>query len=177
MGTKTRWTHRALTAGAVLAGLGTALAGCTTPAPGGGGGPVPTSPPPTVAPRPGPPAGARTFAANPYTGIYKGQCTDYALERMHQQTGRYPAIRGDAWEWGGLARQAGWTVGTQAAVNSLAVFPRNAFSSPPGHVGWVEDVRNNQLRITDYNWNHRVGQITDHWVTVPAGTVYIYSDR
>jgi surface antigen len=175
---RVRGRRRALSAVALVAGLGLGtLSGCTGVRP-----PVP--PPPTSGPVPtsvvsrgGPPPGARTFTRNPYTGVYKGQCTEYAEERMHQATGKYMGFQGDAWAWGDLARSAGWTVGTAPALRSVAVFPRGAFGSAPGHVGWVEEIRGGQVRITDYNWNHRVGIVTDHWVTPPAGTVYIYSDR
>jgi hypothetical protein len=57
------------------------------------------------------------------------------------------------------------------------VFPAGAFGSSVGHVAWVVDYTSSSLRIMDYNWNWVGAKVTDHWVSIPAGTQYIYSDR
>ncbi len=96
---------------------------------------------------------------------------------MKQATGKYMPAYGDAWKWPQSLRGTGWTVGTKPAVRSVAMFPKGAFNSRYGHVGWVVGVSGNRLRIMDYNWNGRAGQVTDHWVTMPPGTTFVYSDR
>lgn len=124
-----------------------------------------------------PPASARDIGYNPFAANYSNQCTYYAEERMHQATGKYMPVYGNAYQWATQAAAGGWTVGTAAAVNSVVVFPAGSFSSSVGHVAWVVAISGNQLRIQDYNWNWVGAHVTDHWVTIPAGTHYIYSDR
>lgn len=134
---------------------------------------VPAPPPPSGRP----PAGARTYSYNPFAARFSDQCTYYAEERMHSQTGMFMAVLGNAYQWADQAAAAGWTVGSTPAVNSVVVFPANSFGSTVGHVAWVVDVSGGQLRIQDYNWNFRGAVVTDHWVAVPGGTRFIYSDR
>ena len=123
------------------------------------------------------PATARNIGYNPFAARYSDQCTYYAEQRMANQTSRYMPVYGNAYQWGTQARAGGWTVGTTPAVNSVVVFPAGSFGSSVGHVAWVVAVSGNQLRIQDYNWNWVGARVTDHWVTVPSGTQYIYSDR
>jgi surface antigen len=112
---------------------------------------------------------------NPFAANYSDQCTYYAEERMHQQTGLYMPVYGNAYEWADQARSAGWSVGSSPAVNSVVVFPAGSFGSDVGHVGWTVEVSGNQVRIQDCNWNWVGAQVTDHWVTMPPGTQFIYS--
>ena len=136
-------------------------------------------PSPAAAPAPtsgSPPANAVDLGYNPHAS-YSDQCTWYAEERMHQATGKYMPTTGDAWQWPSLLAGTGWTVGSAPALRSVAMFPRGAFNSPTGHVGWVVGIGNGTVRILDYNWNGRAGQVTDHWVTIPSGTRFVYSDR
>jgi surface antigen len=136
---------------------------CNAPAP---------QPPPT-----GLPASARNIGYNPFAANYSNQCTYYAEERMHGQTGRYMPVYGNAYQWAVQARSGGWTVGTAPAVNAVAVFPIGAFHSTVGHVAWIIGVGAGTLYIQDYNWNMVGAHVTTHWVNIPAGTQYIYSDR
>lgn len=124
-----------------------------------------------------PPAGARSYSFNPFAKNFSDQCTYYAEERMHSQTGRFMQVTGNAYQWADQARGAGWTVGSAARVNSVVVFPKGAFGSSVGHVGWVAAVAGNRVRIQDYNWNWSGAHVSDHWVTIPSGTQFIYSDR
>jgi surface antigen len=96
---------------------------------------------------------------------------------MANATGMYMPVTGHAYQFAGQASVGGWTVGTTPAINSVAVFPAGSFGSSVGHVGWVVQVSGSQLRIQDYNWNFTGAVVSDHWVTPPAGTRYIYSDR
>lgn len=124
-----------------------------------------------------PPASARNIGYNPYAAHFSDQCTYYAEQRMANQTGMYMPVYGNANQFADQARAGGWTVGTTPAVNSVSVFPAGAFGSSVGHVAWVIGISGNTLHIQDYNWNYVGAHVTDHWVTIPAGTQYIYSDR
>jgi len=123
------------------------------------------------------PSGARDIGYNPFAAHYGNQCTYYAEERMHSQTGRYMPVYGNAYQWATQAAAGGWTVGTTPATNSVAVFPAGAFGSSVGHVAWVIAVGSGTLEIQDYNWNHSGAHLTTHSVQVPRGTQFIYSDR
>lgn len=124
-----------------------------------------------------PPASARNIGYNPYAAYYSNQCTYYAEQRMANQTGMYMPVYGHAYQFASQASAGGWTVGTIPAPNSVAVFPAGSFGSSVGHVGWVVQVNGNKVRIQDYNWNFRGAIVTDHWITIPGGTQFIYSDR
>jgi surface antigen len=127
---------------------------------------------------PPPPTSTRkSISSNPFAPRYSDQCTFYAEERMHQQTGLYMPVYGNAYQWADQARAAGWTVGSAPAVNSVVVFPAGSFGSNVGHVAWTVQVSGNQVRIQDYNWMWKGAVVTDHWVTLPSGTQFIYSDR
>ena len=126
---------------------------------------------------PGLPASARNIGYNPFAARYSNQCTYYAEQRMANHTGRYMPVYGNAYQWAAQARSGGWTVGSSPAVNSVVVFPAGSFGSSVGHVAWVVAISGNRIRIQDYNWNWVGARVTDHWVTVPGGTQYIYSDR
>ena len=93
------------------------------------------------------------------------------------RTGKFMPVYGNAYQWASQAAAGGWTVGSTPAVNSVVVFPQWAFGSSVGHVAWVVQINGNRLRIQDYNWNYRGAVVTDHWVSIPAGTRFIYSDR
>ena len=138
------------------------------------------SAPPTTSPQPSsgrPPASARNIGYNPYRAQFSDQCTFYAEERMAHRTGMYMPVFGHAYQFADQARAGGWTVGTTPARNSVVVFPRGTFGSTVGHVGWVVEVSGNRVRIQDYNWKWSGARVTDHWVTLVAGSQFIYSDR
>lgn len=133
---------------------------------------------PAPPPPPGrPPATARNIGYNPYAAYYSNQCTYYAEQRMANQTGMYMPVYGHAYQFASQASAGGWTVGTTPLPNSVAVFPAGSFGSSVGHVGWVVQVSGSQVRIQDYNWGFIGAVVTDHWVTIPAGSRFIYSDR
>jgi surface antigen len=125
-----------------------------------------------------PPSTAASISYNPYPS---NQCTYYAEERMHQQTGMYMPGFGDAWMWSGKARSRGWTVGTTPAVNSVVVFPKGynpPYSLTWGHVAWVIGIiPGNKLQVMDYNWNYKGAIVTNHTMVIVPGTQFIYSDR
>ncbi len=124
-----------------------------------------------------PPASAQNIGYNPFAAGYSNQCTYYAEQRMADQTGMYMPVTGNAYQFADQASAGGWTVGDSPAINSVVVFPAGSFGSSVGHVGWVVDVNGSQLRIQDYNWNFSGATVTDHWVSIPGGTRFIYSDR
>lgn len=118
-----------------------------------------------------------SVGSNPYAAYSSDQCTYYAEEKMHEETGLWMPLFGDAWRWADGARRAGWTVTSTPVVRSVAVFPKGAFGSSVGHVAWVEAVSGGRVRITDFNWNGQGAQVTDHWVNIPDGSSFIRSDR
>jgi hypothetical protein len=59
----------------------------------------------------------------------------------------------------------------------VAVFPAGALGSSVGRVGFVVGLGTGWLLIYDYNWNHVGAVVTTHWVSIRAGTQFIYSDR
>lgn len=118
-----------------------------------------------------------SVGSNPYAAYSSDQCTYYAEEKMHEETGLWMPLFGDAWRWADGARRAGWTVTSTPVVRSVAVFPKGAFGSSVGHVAWVEAVSGGRVRITDFNWNGRGARVTDHWVDIPDGSRFIRSDR
>lgn len=124
-----------------------------------------------------PPATARNIGYNPFAARYSSQCTYFAEQRMAERTGLFMPVTGHAYQWPSQARAGGWTVGSNPALNSVVSFPAGSFGSSVGHVAWVTGISGNRIYVEDYNWNFVGAQITRHWVTVPAGTQYIYSDR
>lgn len=124
-----------------------------------------------------PPATARNIGYNPFAARYSNQCTYFAEQRMAERTGMFMPVTGHAYQWPAQARAGGWTVGTTPALNSVVAFPRYSFGSQYGHVAWVIGISGNRIYVEDYNWNSVGARITRHWVTVPTGSQYIYSDR
>jgi surface antigen len=122
---------------------------------------------------------------------YGDQCTAYALDRMHEATGVWMAVTGNAHEWASQARSAGWRVGNRPAAKSILVMPPApgykysiyepitglAYETPMhplGHVAWVEEVDGDWVFIKDQNW--RRGQIGERWVNVKDSPMrFIYS--
>jgi surface antigen len=121
---------------------------------------------------------------------YGDQCTSYALDRMHESTGLWMAVTGNANDWAGEARRAGWDVGDKPAAESVIIMPPapgykySIFESsglsyetpmhPFGHVAWVEEVDGDWVFIKDQNW--RSGQIGERWVQVKESPMlFIYS--
>lgn len=124
-----------------------------------------------------PPATARNLGYNPYAAQWSTQCTYFAEQRMAERTGMFMPVTGHAYQWPAQARAGGWTVGTTPALNSVVSFPAGSFGSSVGHVAWVIGISGNRIYVEDYNWNFVGARITRHWVTVPTGSQYIYSDR
>jgi surface antigen len=123
------------------------------------------------------------------------QCTAYTLDRMYEATGLWLRIRGHAGQWGETAREAGWTVGSEAAPRAIAVMPyaegykyalfsggrlsRAAVHPTYGHVGWVErlDATGNWALLSDQNWDGD-GRRGTRWVWLKGAPLrFIYSDR
>jgi surface antigen len=162
--------------------------------PGPAGGAVPAGPlPPAVSLA----AGRRlTLAYNgPRAEGLGSQCTAYAVDRMYEATGLWLRSRGHAGQWGETAREAGWTVGSEAAPRSIAVMPyaggyryalftggklsRAAVHPEYGHVGWVErlDASGSWALLSDQNWNGD-GARGSRWVWLKSAPLqFIYSDR
>ena len=130
----------------------------------------------------------------PRVNGFGDQCTAYAVDRMHEQTGLWMRTTGHAGEWVRTAVTAGWTVGEMPAARSILVMPpgdefeyvsytatgvQHTRLERYGHVGWVErlDQSREWALISDQNWDG-TGQLGGRWVHVtntPAR--FIYSDQ
>ena len=122
-------------------------------------------------------SGRLDIRVNPFALTYGDRSTYYAESRMAQQTGKFMPVYGQPYQWAAQARLGGWTVGSKPEANAVAVFPRNAFGLPDGHVGWVTEVKGREVRIQDYDWNGVGATVTDHWVQIVPGTQFVYADR
>lgn len=96
-------------------------------------------------------------------GYAWGNCTWYVASRR-----QVPAHWGNARNWYYAARAAGWPVGDKPAVGAIAWTPAGFF----GHVALVEQVRGNQVLISEMNYT-RVGLYHQRWVNASEFR-YIY---
>lgn len=85
-----------------------------------------------------------------------GQCTWWADQRYHDQTGYYVPWNGNAYQWEQGARSSGWQVGTTPpkGIPSIVVMQPNVQgASGLGHVGVVEGVNSDgSATVSNMNW-------------------------
>jgi len=84
-----------------------------------------------------------------------GYCTWYVANR------RCIPWMGNAWEWYGNARAAGFPVGSQARVGAVAVW--GIGMSAWGHVAYVESVQPGGFTVSEMNYN-AWGQVNSRYV-------------
>jgi surface antigen len=128
--------------------------------------PQPVSQPQPAA-QPGPPAPEATSSnrtmgattdANPFSRPdLVGYCTYGAQEKVKENAGYYiAALTGAAYIWADQARNAGWTVVTDAEPRSIVVFDPPLAGNPNGHVAWVDNVEQRAdgryVTITEMNY-------------------------
>ncbi len=98
------------------------------------------------------------------------QCASYAAWKVYTVTGkRYKWGNGGSFASNAIG--AGYTnLGRNPQPGSLAVL-----WGDPGHVAWVEDVSNGQVRVTQYNYqvNGQYGMYTDMWLSVNFFDQYV----
>lgn len=77
------------------------------------------------------------------------QCVSYTAFKVGQRTGNYPRFWGNANQWPGSARSAGYQTGTTPRVGSVGVISAGTY----GHVVWVEAVNDDgTLIVSQYNY-------------------------
>lgn len=86
------------------------------------------------------------MAYNPYE---KGQCTDYAFEKVKDDGNMIGKSWGDAKHWAEQAKEAGYTVNQQPKASALLQSPRGE----QGHVAYIERVNDDgSLDVTEMNF-------------------------
>ena len=91
----------------------------------------------------------------PYGGLVC-QCTDYASYKAYERWGVFNDWGGDAWEYiYAPSRTSNYSgriyVNQTPAANTIAIWPAT-WTSPYGHVQWVESVNpNGTINVTEYN--------------------------
>jgi len=77
------------------------------------------------------------------------QCVSYAAWRVGNYTGRFPYYWGNANQWPGSARAAGYSTGSTPRVNSVGVISAGQY----GHVVWIEAVNGDgTVDVSQYNY-------------------------
>lgn len=105
------------------------------------------------------------------------QCVSYVAWRVYKETGYAPANWGNAYDWPGSARSAGFTTGTEPRARSAGVIMSGG---QPGHIVWVESVNEGAgtMVVSQYNYYNAGGSGWGHYskMQVPIGTYqsYIY---
>lgn len=82
------------------------------------------------------------------------QCVSYTAWKVGQRTGNFPRYWGNANQWPGSARSAGYSTGSTPRANSVGVISAGAY----GHVVWVEAVNGDgTVDISQYNYYNAGG--------------------
>lgn len=109
-------------------------------------------------------------------GMYICECVSYAAWKVYQNYGYMPywGGRGNASQWPGNARAAGYTVSNVPRARSVGI----SMSGPYGHAVWIEAVSGNRVYISQYNYaneatNWLPGDYSEQWMDASA-FVYIY---
>jgi surface antigen len=160
----------------------------------GGWGGVPNYPRATFNVGGAAPANRQTWGSNVFRDQGFGdQCTAYALDRMHEATGLWMKVQGNAGRWADEARAANWSVDVAPAARSVLVMQYaggyqytvrdlngrtyTTAISALGHVAWIERVDGDWVLVSDQNWA-RPGEIGQRWINVRGAPVaFIYADR
>ncbi len=104
-----------------------------------------------------------SFAQGVYKGFPAGNCTYYAAQKFDSVS---PAPKlnwhGNASAWLQNALSAGWRVSASAydaRPQSIIVWNDGGY----GHVGWVEQVSNGRILVSEMNWTG-FGQSSSTWL-------------
>ena len=120
----------------------------------------------------------QTRATN--TGV-GGQCTWGAYQKWFEASGGryYPALSGNAKDWGASANARGWTVVADAQSRSIVVFQPGVHGADrsAGHVAWVDRVERRgdgvYVTITEMNAAAGVGKWSTRTIKDVVGMSYI----
>lgn len=103
-------------------------------------------------------------------GYSYGYCTWYAANRSRQLGMTIPRNWGNANRWDEGARASGFTVSSAPKVGAIAQSDAGYY----GHVGVVEEIKGDQVRISDMNGRAGWGRVdTNRWVNI-SSYEYIY---
>ena len=109
--------------------------------------------------------------SNPFAASgYYGQCTWYAWGRAYELMGKSLPCKGNARTWYDVARNAGWSVGSEPRANSIAVWNKNY-----GHVAYVENVSGSSVTISEANF--RTNYLDDQCWDLSVGIQYYDGTR
>jgi surface antigen len=104
-------------------------------------------------------------AQGSYKGFPTGNCTNYAAQKF-DSVAPAPKLNwnGNAGVWAQKALAAGWRVSMNAFdvhAQSIIVWNDGGY----GHVGWIEQVRNGQILVSEMNWVG-FGKVSSTWLPV-----------
>jgi surface antigen len=101
-------------------------------------------------------------------GMCNRECVSYTAWMVYKTYGIATTGFGNANQWPGSARSAGFSTGSTPKVGSVAIYSGGAF----GHAMWVVGVSGSQIHVYSYNDGYD-GNFYDHWVSA-SGLTYIY---
>ena len=115
-------------------------------------------------------AGYAGASSTSYWGMYPGHnCTNYAAYRLVKRgvNASYLTGKGNAYQWGGVARANGVAVDMSPRVGDIAWWNGSAGLGSSGHVGYVEQVGNGFFVMSDDNYG---GDF--HWTRVTTTSLW-----
>ncbi|HET8689832.1 MAG TPA: CHAP domain-containing protein [Candidatus Saccharimonadales bacterium] len=103
-------------------------------------------------------------------GMYNRECVSYTAWRVYHSGRHMPywGGAGNANQWPGNARRAGYSVNGSPRVGDVAI----AYWGPYGHAMYVEAVGNGQVYVSQYNYD-LAGHYSEMWVST-AGLDFIH---
>lgn len=101
-------------------------------------------------------------------GMYNRECVSYAAWRVYHSGRHMPYGYGNANQWPGSARAAGYRVDGNPQAGDVAI----AYWGPYGHAMYVEAVGNGQVYVSQYNYD-LAGHYSEMWVS-SAGLEFIH---
>ncbi|URZ86568.1 SH3 domain-containing protein [Floricoccus penangensis] len=100
-------------------------------------------------------------------GMYVRQCTSFVANRLSTvNMFNLPGGYGNASTWESVARSQGYRVDMNPAVGSVVWWNWN-------HVGWVAEVKGDQVRIEEYNHDYK-GNYFSRWIDKNNASGYIH---
>jgi len=104
-----------------------------------------------------------------------GQCTSWAVYRYYKlHDVLVPWTNANAGGWVDRAQQYGWHVSSIPTVGSIIVLQAGVQgSSPVGHVGVVEQIKDNKITVSSMNWGNNPGQVTETTFHSGTGVAFI----
>jgi len=114
-----------------------------------------------------------------------GYCTDYVKMLAKEKKGITISGWGHAINWLDSAKRIGYSIGKEPMKNAIVVFNY----SPYGHVAWVEEVKEDRFRISEWNYGKMIcpectitdnfGKRTERWINKndPKILGFIYLEK